>query len=320
MLTINGQEFQKNSKTQVLLHPYNMYYDIPTTVICGAEEGPTLLVTTQIHAGEYNGSRASMEVAKLLDPAQMKGTIILMHCVNTSGFYAKQRRFVPEDRVDLNGNYPGNPKGTVGHRIAAWFVEEIFPKVDFIIDLHGGQDRHLLEPCIFYPKNCTVSAKALEAAKALNISYFMASANDKGHYGYAAHKLDIPAILIEGGYACIQTPAWVAGHVDNIMRTLKYFGMYAYEAAPINVVQHNFKKCGYTMIDQKGVWLPNISLNQKVKKGDLLGTVTDFFGNELKRYYAEGDGIIVYFIAGMLVMDGDEAVAYGMLEDMEILN
>jgi len=315
MLTINGQSYLSNSKTQVLLHPYGMQYDIPTTIICGAQGGPTMLVTAQIHAGEYNGSRAVMELATELEPAQIKGTLILMHCVNTSGFYSKQRRFVPEDRVDLNANYPGNPKGTLGNRIAAWFVEEIFPKVDFIADLHGGQDRHLLEPCVFYPKDCAVTEKALAAAKALNISYLMSSSNAKGHYGYAAHSLNIPALLIECGYACIQTEAWTMGHIDNVKRLLHHLGMYSYGNPPAPRVQYNFNKCAYTMIDCKGVWKPNITLNQQIKKGDLLGTVTDFFGNELKSYYAEGDGIIVYFIAGMLVMDGDEAVAYGLMED-----
>jgi len=317
MITINNITFEDNSKTKLLLHPYGMQYDIPTTVICGAEAGPTLLVTAQIHAGEYNGSRAVMELSEKLQPEEIKGTVILMHCVNTSGFYSKQRRFVPEDRVDLNGNYPGNPKGTLGHRIAAWFVEELFPKIDFLVDLHGGQDRHLLESCVFYPRACQVTEKVLAAAKTLNISYLMASGNDKGHYGYAAHKLNIPALLIEGGYACIQTPEWTAAHVDNVKRIMAHLNMYAYDFPEVSLKQYDFKNCAYTMIDCKGVWKPNISLNQVVKKGDLLGTVTDFFGKELKSYYAEGDGIIVYFIAGMLVMDGDEAIAYGLLEGAE---
>ncbi len=317
MLEINGKVFRPGTSTQLLLHPYGMQYDIPTTVICGTEPGMTMLVTAQIHAGEYNGSAAVMRLAKQLKPEKLKGNLILMHCVNTSGFYSKQRRFIPEDRTDLNSNYPGKPQGTLGNRIAAWFIEEIFPKVDFIADLHGGQDRHLLEPCVFYPRDCRVTEVALEAAKALDIRYLLASSNAAGQYGYAAHRLNIPALLIEYGYGCVQTEEWVAGHIDNIRRLLKHFNMYDYEAAPKNERQYDFKKSAYLNIDCKGVWQPQLFPGQHIRKGQLLGSVTDFFGNELKSYYAEGDGIIIYFIAGLLVMDGDEAVAYGLFEGVQ---
>lgn len=314
MLTINGIDFAVGTKTQVVLHPYGMQYDIPTTVICGAEPGMTMLVTAQLHAGEYNGSTAVMRLAQQLDPAGLKGNLILMHCVNTSGFYSKQRRFIPEDRTDLNANYPGKPQGTLGNRIAAWFVEEIFPKVDFIADLHSGQDRHLLESCVFYPRDCQVTETALQAAKALDIKYLLASSNSSGHYGYAAHRLNIPALLLECGYGCFQTEAWIAGHMDSILRLLSHFKMYTYDKPKVNTKQYDFKKSAYLNIDCKGVWQTPLRLEQHIKKGELLGRVTDFFGKELKSYYAEGDGIIVYFIAGLLVMDGDEAVAYGLLE------
>ncbi|MCQ2374106.1 MAG: hypothetical protein MJ050_08515, partial [Phascolarctobacterium sp.] len=82
----------------------------------------------------------------------------------------------------------------------------------------------------------------------------------------------------------------------------------------------NFKKSAYLMIDCKGVWKPNVEINKQVKKGELIGTVSDFFGNVMKQYYAEGDGIVAYYIAGMLVLDGDEAIAYGLLEDSEYVD
>ena len=320
MLEIDGHSFAKGTKTQILFHPYGMQYDIPTTVICGTEPGMTMLVTAQIHAGEYNGSAAVMRLAEILDPAKLKGNLILMHCVNTSGFYQRQRRFVPEDRTDLNANYPGNPKGTLGNRIAAWFAEKIFPHIDFIADLHGGQDKHILECCAFYPRNCKVTEASFAAAKVLNSKYLIASSNASGEYGYAAHICNIPALLIECGYACVQTEAWILEQMDNVRKLLKHFDMYELEESRPIPRKINFKKSAYLMIDCKGVWKPNVEINKQVKKGELIGTVTDFFGNVLQRYYAEGDGIVAYYIAGMLVLDGDEAIAYGLLEDSEYVD
>ena len=319
MIEIDGNSFVEGTKTQVVFHPYGMQYDIPATVICGVEPGMTMLVTAQIHAGEYNGSAAVMRLAEALTADKLKGNLILMPCVNTSGFYQRSRRFVPEDRTDLNANYPGNPKGTLGNRIAAWFVEKVFPHIDFIADLHGGQDKHILESCTFYPRNCKVTEVAFEAAKVLNSKYLIASSNAAGEYGYAAHVCDIPALLIECGYACIQRETWTLEQMDNVRKLLDHFGMYKLEAKLPVPKKINFRKSAYLNIDCKGVWKPNVEVNKSVKKGELLGTVTDFFGNELKSYYAEGDGIVAYYIAGMLVLDGDEAIAYGLLEDSEVI-
>lgn len=319
MLEIDGISFVQGTKKQVVFHPYGMQYDIPATVICGNEPGMTMLVTAQIHAGEYNGSAAVMRLAESLTADKLKGNLILMPCVNTSGFYQRQRRFVPEDRVNLNANYPGNAKGTLGNRIAAWFVEKIFPHVDFIADLHGGQDKHILESCAFYPRNCKATEASLAAAKVLNSKYLIASSNASGEYGYAAHVCNIPALLIECGYACIQKEEWTLEQMDNVRKLLNHFGMYALEEIKPIPQKINFSKAAYLNIDCKGVWKPNVEINKPVKKGALLGTVMDFFGNELKSYYAEGDGIVVYYIAGMLVLDGDEAIAYGLLEDSEVI-
>ncbi len=75
-----------------------------------------------------------------------------------------------------------------------------------------------------------------------------------------------------------------------------------------------YPRSAYVTFDRRGVWNPAIKVNQKVKKGDLLGTLTDFFGNEIKKYYADYDGTIIYYIAGMCILEGDEAIAYGIDE------
>ena len=51
-----------------MFHPFELPVELPATMICGKKEGMTLLVTTQIHAGEYNGSAASIRLAREIDP------------------------------------------------------------------------------------------------------------------------------------------------------------------------------------------------------------------------------------------------------------
>ena len=78
MIEIDGNSFVEGTKTQVVFHPYGMQYDIPATVICGVEPGMTMLVTAQIHAGEYNGSAAVMRLAEALTADKLKGNLILL--------------------------------------------------------------------------------------------------------------------------------------------------------------------------------------------------------------------------------------------------
>ena len=84
MWNICGQELNRGEKRQVILRPDMEDYELPATLICGKEPGKTVVVTAQIHAGEYNGTPAVIQAAKEIDPEKLKGSLVLMHCVNTS--------------------------------------------------------------------------------------------------------------------------------------------------------------------------------------------------------------------------------------------
>ncbi|MCQ2509896.1 MAG: succinylglutamate desuccinylase/aspartoacylase family protein [Lachnospiraceae bacterium] len=314
MWSVYDVTLNQGEKKQTVFHPYGMEYDIPATLICGKEEGMTMLVSAQIHSGEYNGSAAVMRLAETIEPQKLKGNLILMHCVNTSGFWSRKHRFVPEDRANLNSNFPGSKMGTVGNKIAAWFVEEIFPKTDFIADLHGGKDHDLLEPCVFYPRAEKVNRVSLEAAKCLNTKYLLASSNSVGLYGYAANRMDIPGMILERGYGCVLKEEWIQGHMDSVLLLMEHFGMMQLEKEIEKPVQVDYKRSEYTVVDTRGVWQPMVQPNQKMKKGDLMANVCDFFGNIKKSYYAVADGTVIYLNHGLLVEDGDEAIAYGLDE------
>ena len=166
-------------------------YELPAILVNGAKPGKTLLVTAGIHSGEYNGIPATIRVARELDPECMSGRAILLPCVNTSGFWTMHPRTLPEDDFNLNGQYPGNPDGTVGERLADFFVREIFPQVDFILDFHGGSRGERMTPLAFFPTHAKVREAALAAAMAMNIGFLIESQATKGEYSYAAASMGI---------------------------------------------------------------------------------------------------------------------------------
>lgn len=312
MFTICDHALNPGEKKQVILQPVPSY-EMPATLVCGASEGKTILITAGIHSGEYPGIPAVIRTAKELDPAQVSGNLLMVHCVNTSGFWARTDCLVAEDGGNLNGNYPGMPDGTVSQRIADYFVTQIFPRVDFVVDLHSGSQQEPLTPCLFFPKWEKVREEALAAAKALDIPYLIQSMAQTGEYSYAAHTMGIPALLLERGHSGFCEKEWIDAYCKDLRLLLSHLGIYPYEGRT-TTQKHVFVKTIYLEAEEDGVWYCNVQPNETVKKGQLLGRTEDFFGNVLHEYYAEADGIVFYHCCGLSVKVGRNLVAYGIEE------
>ena len=314
MWNICGHQLQPGEKKQVALSPNVEGYEMPATLIAGKNEGKTVLITAQIHSGEYPGTPAVIHLAKELSPEKLCGNLILVHCVNTSGFWAKSSARVPEDGVNLNGDYPGDPEGTTGLRIADYFVKEIFPNIDFLCDLHSGGTMEPLTPCLFFPKAEKVTERARAAALALDIPYPIASWNERGECGYAAFHCGVPGLLLENGHSSRCEPEWVAFYEKNLHLLLDHLGMYALEQ-PLSVCKKKvYEKAVYLTSDVHGLWYPEIREDMEIRKGQLLGRVEDFFGSLVKEYYADEDGRVFYYTSGLSIREGDPLVAYGLSE------
>lgn len=317
--TIANHTINPCQKQRITLQPNVEGYEIPATMICGQEDGMTLLVTAGIHSGEYPGVAAVARLAADIDPAEVKGRILLVHCVNTSGFWAKSPGRVPEDNFNLNGDYPGKPGGTTGACIADFFVTELFPQADFIVDLHSGGQMEPLTPCLFFPVAAgdKVREQAFAAAMATDIPYLIASQAASGEYSYAATAMSIPGLLLERGCCGHCHQDWVEAYERDINLLLAHFGMRKAQGATPVCEKIICNKTIYLTSRHQGLWYPSIKEGQSVKKGDLLGHIEDFYGQQVGEYTAEEDGVVFYYTSGLAINHGDHLVAYGLTAHME---
>lgn len=286
-------------------------YEMPAILLNGARPGKTLLVTAGIHAGEFNGTPAVIRAARELDPAKMSGRAILLPCVNTSGFWTLHPRTLPEDGFNLNGQYPGRPDGTAGERLADFFVREIFPRVDFILDLHGGSRGERMAPLAFFPTHPRVRAASLSAAKALNVGFLVESQATRGEYSYAAHDLDIPGLLIERGDGYFCDLALAEADRRDILLLMDHLGIIK---APDGLFDGTlkrrvFREAVYLETDVDGLWLPAVGPDTPVKAGQLLGRVVDFYGDPIAEVRAERDGHVLYVNTTLSAPAGEFLVA-----------
>lgn len=290
-------------------------YELPAMLFNGARAGKTLLVTAGIHAGEFNGTPAVIQAGRALDPADMCGRVILLPCVNTSGFWTTHPRTLPEDSFNLNGQYPGRPDGTVGERLADFFVREIFPQVDFILDLHGGSRGERMTPLAFFPTHTGVRQASLDAAMALNVGVLVESHATKGEYSYAAHDMGIPGLLIERGEGYFCSPEWVEADRRDILLLLDHLGILRAPAGLYDdaLARRVFREAVYLESEVDGLWFPAVKADTPVKAGQLLGVVRDFYGDPLAEIRAERDGHVLYVNTSLATPVGEfhVAVAFG---------
>lgn len=117
ILTVCGLTVERGTKLRTMLPVPGTDIEIPLTIINGAHDGATLLVTAGIHGGEYPGIAAAMELGRELDPQDICGSLIMLHPVNIQGFWARREFIVPEDGKNLNRVFPGNPQGTLSEKL-----------------------------------------------------------------------------------------------------------------------------------------------------------------------------------------------------------
>ena len=299
------------SKVQGYLEVEGTPVKMPITLINGVNEGKTVVITGGTHGGEYPGVEASIRLAKILQPAEVSGQLIIVHPVNVPAFQAKLQYVGPYDGKNLNREYPGLATGTVTQRIAYTISSQLFTQADFYMDLHGGDIHESLTPFVIYSKlgDEAQTKLSLEASKALGVKYVCGSVSTNGTFGCAA-TMGVPGFLGEIGNCGLWSEAEVKQYVDgvsNVLRLLKVLPGEVVENKEAVVVDH------MTGLDaqQTGCWYPCVKINDVVKKGQKLGEIRDYFTNVLGEYFAPCDGVMLYVISSLPINAGDPIIAIG---------
>ena len=314
MWTIANETVNRGEKKQVYFIPNGLEtHKIPATLICGAKEGETLCLLAGTHSGEYPSIPATIQFAKEVNPSEITGQIVVIHCLNSLGFWESSDALVPDDGMNLNSSFPGNKEGSSGEKIIDFLATEIFPHIDFLLDMHSGGKPEKLAPCLFWSSIAEeeVVAKTKAAAIALDFEYLIIGTSRQSLFGYAALQ-GIPNLLVERGEFGTCRKEDIANYKKDIIQLMKHLKMIDGELEEVTKGEF-YTKNTYFSSDVEGIWYPEIEVEQKLKKGDVLGHVEDMFGNHIKTYYAEYDSVVYYYYADMPVKEGTFLVAYGAI-------
>ncbi|MFI0424697.1 succinylglutamate desuccinylase/aspartoacylase family protein [Spongiactinospora sp. 9N601] len=102
----------------------------------GASAGPRMVMFGGVHGDEPMGAETVRRLVAAIDPAALRGTVVLVPVANPYA-HAALTRNTPLDGMNLNRTFPGDRGGSVTEQLAAVLCE-ILTGADYFIDYHSG--------------------------------------------------------------------------------------------------------------------------------------------------------------------------------------
>ena len=281
----------------------------PVLVANGSAPGPTVCLTAAVHGDELNGIEMVRRVFHDIDPKKLSGALIGVPIVNVQGF-RRGSRYLP-DRRDLNRYFPGNPNGSAAARIAHSLFNEVIFNCDALIDLHTGSFERANLPQI---RADLRNPDVVTLTHGFGAMVVLHSKPTMGTLRYAATIAGIPAVTVEAGGPSQLELAEVKHGVKGVETLLNTLGMTRRtrlwgDPEPV------YYRSSWVRADNGGILLSDVSLGSTVRKGDLLGSITDPMSNartELRSPYA---GRIIGMARNQVVMPGFAAFHVGIETD-----
>lgn len=288
---------------------------LPGTIICGKLPGKTMLITGGVHSGEYVGIQACVELGAELQPEKTVGTIVILKVLNRPAFENRAGSLGLSDGKNLNRVFPGNPNGTEIERLAWAITKEVYPKADYYIDLHSGDDFEALTPYVYYAGKAAqeVTEVSRKMAEQVDVPYMVRSmVSSGGAYNYAASK-GIASILLERGGMGAWTSEEVNSDKRDVRNILSSLDMYQIRRDVRNYVPMEVTDVCYQAASEDGLWYPAAKPGNMVAEGALLGTIRDYNGKLRETCRAEYTGVVLYQTGSLQVTEGGPVVAYGRI-------
>jgi predicted deacylase len=305
--TIGGAVINRGERKRVSLNVARLYdfteVGIPVEVIRGKKNGPVLFVCSTIHGDEINGIEIVRRLLKHSSLRKLRGTLIAVPIMNVYGFNTRSR-YLPDGR-DLNRSFPGSHKGSLAAQIADILMKEIISKATHGIDLHTGSGHRVNLPHV---RASIDNPETKLLARAFKTPVIINSSLRDGSLREAAYDHGVKMLVFEGGGALRFDEKIIKAGLHGILSVMRQTGM-------IQSVSHKtLSKPKEVFIAHSSHWVRASSsgtmvqkkkTGESVKKGEILGVISDPFGDHNFPVKAERDGIIIGLTMLPLVNSGD---------------
>ncbi len=308
-MIIAGNEIQPGEKTTLLVNiarlPSHTNIDLVIHVNRSLEPGPVVLLSGGLHGDEING----IEIVRRVIDADLNtpkiGTIICLPIINMYGFI-NFSRYVPDGK-DVNRSFPGSKTGSLASRLAHFLTNSILPVIDYGFDFHTGGDNRANYPQV----RCNFKDEtAKELALATNAPFIMDSPLIPKSLRNTAFKMGKSLMVYEGGEAMRLNDLVVDEGVKCVRNFLGHLGMIDNQEPEKSGIV--LKESSWVRARQSGIFHSQVELGQIIEKNDLIGQITDPFGEFQKPIKAATDGYVIGLNNTPIVHQGDALFHVGI--------
>lgn len=293
-LKIGSTLIYPGERRKVMLKVAKLYdltqMEIPIEVIRGTADGPRLFVCSTIHGDEINGVEIVSKLLKHKALEDLRGTLIAVPIVNVFGFNTRSR-YLP-DRRDLNRSFPGTQKGSLAAQIANIFMDEIVSNCTHGIDLHSAASNRENFPQIrvSFADHPDLERMAYSFAAPVVIDSKAAEGTLRG----SVKAKGVAYMVFEGGRALRFDPKVTKSGLDGILNVMYELGMLRKKPPTQKRGKSSLANSTYWLRSpDSGILHSSKKLGQVVDKNEVLGYLTDPFGEHHCDIRASHKGIII---------------------------
>jgi hypothetical protein len=282
--------------------PSQTMVSIPVSVIHGKYPGKCIALTAAVHGDELNGIEIIHRIVSQINPKKLHGTILAVPIVNVFGVLLGSR-YLP-DRRDLNRSFPGSRKGPLAARLANILLTEIISRCTYAIDFHtaalGRNNLPQIRANLDDRKTCSV-------AKAFGARALLHSKTRDGSLRQAAVDQGCKMLLFEAGAPNRFNESSIAEGTAGVLRVMNYLEMISMRA-PKGSIPIQSRESKWVRANRSGIFRPSVKLGSFVNTKDIIGTVADYFGEEVGTLKAPVSGVVIGVSTNPIVTRGDALV------------
>lgn len=300
-----------HQKLELLSGPIDPIH-IPFLGFKSSNPGPTIGITCAIHGNEVNGIAVVHELFQNIGELVTSGTIIAVPVINVPGFVSSSRLY---DNQDLNRLMPGKQNGSLSQTYAFHVFEKMIKKLDISFDLHtasAGRRNSL------YVRADLNDSQVYKLATTFNPQIIVHNSSPGGSLRGAASDIGIKALTIEIGNPSVFQEHWIKKTVTGLNLSIQRVLEINSENTNKNTIlqEHDTVICSrsrWIFTSEGGILRVFLGLTDLVKKGQLIATVSNIFGEVIETIVSHDDGVIIGREFNPVVSAGGRVVHLGIV-------
>ena len=309
-IIINGKTFKPGESGEVSLNTYRVptrtIIEIPVYIFRSKNEGPAILFSAGMHGDEVNGIEIIRNLLKSKHFDKLKcGSVIAIPIINIISFLNGSRD-LPDGR-DLNRCFPGSKSGSLGSRVAYDMMHEIIPQIDFGVDFHTGGAKINNYPqirCVFDDKRNVELASLFAAPFTIDSPYREKTLRQE------AEKKGKSILVYEAGESLRFNKLAITEGISGCLRMLNHLKMIDSKIPTNKTIL--IKHTTWVRAKASGLFRTTKKYGYHIEKEEVIGTISDPFGEFEMELKAPEDGFIIGINNQPVINEGDALIHIGI--------